>query len=241
MSKRPIIGIPAEIRLIKDVRRNSINQPEIAGVVAAGGAVISIPTREPDLMATYIVLCDGLLLPGGPDVAPKFYGEEPIPQQGDSDALLDESEIKLVQLAVEKQVPIFALCRGMQIMNVALGGTMYQDIESQRDKKTLQHYQKAPMDQGTHRIAVTPGSRLEKIIGGGDDIYVNSHHHQAVKAIAPQLQLTAIARDGVIEGVETKDSDLITAVQWHPEFMWQNNERMRALFTDFIGRVEKHQ
>lgn len=114
----------------------------MAAIIKHGGAPILIPTRNPELMVQYIDLIDGLLLPGGPDVAPQFYGEEPVPLLGDTDRLLDQSSIELTKLAIERHKPIFAICRGMQVVNVALGGTLYQDMGSQREKPVLQHYQK---------------------------------------------------------------------------------------------------
>lgn len=237
---KSIIGIPAEDRIVNGLHRNSVNQADVAAVTTAGGVALPIPTRNPELMANYIGLCDGLMFPGGPDIAPRFYGEEPIPELGDTDSPLDESEIQLAKLAVIQSIPILGLCRGMQIINVALGGTVYQDLKQQRNRQTFQHYQKAPMDQGTHSVSVTPETRLESIVGSGDHL-VNSRHHEAVKALASGLKLSALAKDGVIEGMESEDNDLILAVQWHPEFMFESNEQMAALFRDFLQRVDHHQ
>ncbi|GAA2975362.1 gamma-glutamyl-gamma-aminobutyrate hydrolase family protein [Lentilactobacillus parakefiri] len=239
MGKYYTIGIPAEIRVINNLDRNSVNDNEVAGVIKHGGVPVLIPTRNPEIMAQYVDLIDGLLLPGGPDVAPKFYGEEPVQNLGDTDAFLDASEIELVKLAVAKRKPIFGICRGVQVLNVALGGTLYQDLYSQRNRPTLQHYQKAPMQQGTHTISVTPDSYLAKIIGTDDTTLVNSHHHEAVKAVSSQLNISALAKDGVIEGVESKDDDLIIGVQWHPEAMFQTDQVQDALFADFMARVAK--
>lgn len=239
MDKQYVIGLPAESRIINNLARNTVNNDEVAGVIKHGGIPILIPTRNPELMAQYVDVIDGLLLPGGPDVAPKFYGEEPVPNLGDTDAFLDASEIELVKLAVAKRKPIFGICRGVQVLNVALGGTLYQDLYSQRNRPTLQHYQKAPMPQGTHTISVTPDSYLAKIIGHDDTTLVNSHHHEAVKAVSSQLNISALAKDGVIEGVESKDDDLIIGVQWHPEAMFRTDEKQDALFADFMARVDK--
>lgn len=239
MGKHYTIGIPAEVMVIRNLDRNTVNNDEVAGVIKHGDIPVLIPTRNPELMAQYVDVIDGLLLPGGPDVAPKFYGEEPVPNLGDTDAFLDASEIELVKLAVAKRKPIFGICRGVQVLNVALGGTLYQDLYSQRNRPTLQHYQKAPMPQGTHTISVTPDSYLAKIIGRDDTTLVNSHHHEAVKAVSSQLNISALAKDGVIEGVESKDDDLIIGVQWHPEAMFRTDEKQDALFADFMARVDK--
>lgn len=239
MNKKYVIGVPSEVRVINNLDRNVVNNPEVAAIIKHGGAPILVPTRNPELMVQYIDLIDGLLLPGGPDVAPQFYGEEPVPLLGDTDRLLDQSSIELTKLAIERHKPIFAICRGMQVVNVALGGTLYQDMGSQREKPVLQHYQKAPMDQGTHTISINADSYLAQIIGHDDKVYVNSHHHEAIKAVSSQLKISALAKDGIIEGVESLDDDLIVGVQWHPEAMFKTDEKQDALFANFMKRVGK--
>lgn len=128
---KPIIGIPAERRLMNGSYRNNVNQGEVAAVVKAGGVPVLIPTREPDLATNYSQLIDGLLLPGGADIAPRFFGEEPLPEMGESDDKLDATEIALTKQAVNANKPILGICRGAQILNVALGGDIYQDIGTQ--------------------------------------------------------------------------------------------------------------
>lgn len=235
----PIIGIPAERRLFNGSYRNNVNQGEVAAVIKAGGVPVLIPTRNPELAKSYNDLIDGLLLPGGADVAPKFYNEEPLPELGETDAWLDETEIELTKLAVQTGKPILGICRGTQILNVALGGTLYQDIGSQIDTQTYQHFQKAPLDQGTHYADLTSGSILQSIFQGQQHVLVNSHHHESVKEIASQLKLTATASDGVIEGVESQTGELVVGVQWHPELMYQNNRDEFAIFENFIQRVNR--
>lgn len=238
MSKQVIIGIPAESRLLDNAYRNSVNQADVAAVVKAGGAPVLIPTREPALVTRYLDVIDGLLLPGGPDVAPRFYGEEPLPQLGMTDALLDESELTLVREAVKRGIPIFGICRGIQVINVALGGDLYQDIATQFEQPVLQHFQNAAMTQGTHHIAIDAQSRLAAIVQA-DGLLVNSHHHQSLKTVAPQLKVTATASDDAIEAVESVADDLIVAVQWHPETMFEVDAQMFTLFEDFVKRVER--
>ena len=237
VSKKYVIGIPAENRLIGNLPRNIVNNSEVAGVIKHGGVPLLIPTTNPELMSMYANLIDGLLLPGGPDVAPKFYDEEPINELGDTDSFLDASEINLVQLAVKNKKPIFGICRGIQVLNIALGGNVYQDLYSQRKHPTLQHFQKAPMVQGTHTISITPDSYLEQIVGKSDKLFVNSHHHEAVHIVSQQLKVSAVAKDGVIEGIESKDDALIIGVQWHPEAMYETDAKEDALFSNFMDRV----
>ncbi|GAX00373.1 gamma-glutamyl-gamma-aminobutyrate hydrolase family protein [Secundilactobacillus silagei] len=236
---KPIIGIPAERRLVDGSYLNSVNQGEVAAVVKAGGVPVLIPTRESDLATNYSQLIDGLLLPGGVDVAPRFYGEEPLPKMAASDDRLDATEIALTNQAVTAGKPILGICRGTQVLNVALGGNLYQDIGTQVDHQTYQHSQKASFDQGTHYIDVAEGSLLQGIFQGQQHVLVNSLHHQAIKTPAPQLKITAKASDGIIECVESKDSNLIVAVQWHPELMFKEDALQFAIFEDFIERVKK--
>jgi len=202
LNKKYVIGVPSEVRVINNLDRNVVNNPEVAAIIKHGGAPILIPTRNPELMVQYIDLIDGLLLPGGPDVAPQFYGEEPVPLLGDTDRLLDQSSIELTKLAIERHKPIFAICRGMQVVNVALGGTLYQDMGSQREKPVLQHYQKAPMDQGTHTISINADSYLAQIIGHDDKVYVNSHHHEAIKAVSSQLRFQPLLKMALLKALK---------------------------------------
>lgn len=238
---KPIIGIPAERRLVGDSYRNTVNQKEVAAVVKAGGVPVIIPTRKPDLAAEYSELIDGLLLPGGPDVAPRFFGEEPIPQMDEADDLLDATEITLTNLAVAARKPILGICRGAQVVNIALGGDIYQDIATQIDHQTYQHHQKAPSDQGSHYVDIAEGSMLQTIFHGQSRVLVNSFHHQSVRKLAPQLKVTATAGDGVIEAVESKDNDLILAVQWHPELLYKVNADEFAIIEAFVNRSKKYQ
>lgn len=236
---KPIIGIPAARQLVGDSYKNTVNQGEVAAITKAGGVPVLIPTREPELAADYSKLFDGLLLPGGPDVAPRFFGEEPLPEMDEADDRLDATEIELIKLAVAAGKPMLGICRGAQVVNIALGGDIYQDIAKQIDHQTYQHHQKAPYNQGSHYVDIAEASMLQTIFQGQQHVLVNSYHHQAVRKLAPQLKLTAKAGDGVAEAVESKDSNLILAVQWHPELMYKENAAEYAIFEDFIKRVKE--
>ncbi len=139
-----------------------------------------------------------------------------------------------MRTAVAKHVPILGICRGAQIINVALGGNVYQDLASQYPGKILKHHQSAPGDQPTHFVSVNHDSKLFKTIG--DNVFVNSRHHQAIKDVPEGLQIVATASDGVIEAIENKDAS-VQAVQWHPENMWQHDSRQLQIFKDFIDRI----
>ncbi len=205
--------------------------------------IIAFPddvSKVAQLAQDYVQLIDGLMLPGGPDVDPTFYGEEPHPKIGMTLYQKDRFEIALIKAALAADKPIFGICRGIQIMNVAMGGTLYQDLESQYPELKIQHPQATLGQFATHHVELTAGSKLAKLYGQST-IKVNSRHHQAVKAVGKGLKVTAVAPDGVIEGMESTDTDLFLGVQWHPENMWQQEDPQQlVVFQDFLDRIAAH-
>lgn len=205
--------------------------------------IIAFPddvSKVDQLAQDYVQLIDGLMLPGGPDVDPTFYGEEPHPKIGMTLYQKDRFEIALIKAALAADKPIFGICRGIQIMNVAIGGTLYQDLESQYPELKIQHPQATLGQFATHHVELTAGSKLAKLYGQST-IKVNSRHHQAVKAVGKGLKVTAVAPDGVIEGMESTDTDLFLGVQWHPENMWQQEDPQQlVVFQDFLDRIAAH-
>lgn len=205
--------------------------------------IIAFPddvSKVDQLAQDYVQLIDGLMLPGGPDVDPTFYGEEPHPKIGMTLYQKDRFEIALIKAALAAGKPIFGICRGIQIMNVAMGGTLYQDLESQYPELKIQHPQATLGQFATHHVELTAGSKLAKLYGQST-IKVNSRHHQAVKAVGKGLKVTAVAPDGVIEGMESTDTDLFLGVQWHPENMWQQEDPQQlVVFQDFLDRIAAH-
>ncbi|WP_338214829.1 gamma-glutamyl-gamma-aminobutyrate hydrolase family protein [Companilactobacillus muriivasis] len=237
MSK--VIGITADIytgatSVINQKLMDFVPRPAVDGVVAAGGIPVSLPYIPKEQINGLVERLDGIIFTGGPDIDPTFMGEEPIPQLGATNRNRDIFEIALIRTAVAKKVPILGICRGAQIINVALGGTVYQDLNSQFPGKVLKHHQEAPGDQPTHFISVNHDSYLFKTVS--DNVFVNSRHHQAIKDVATGLNIVAEAPDGVIEGIENSDAS-IQGVQWHPENMWQHDSRQLELFQDFIARA----
>jgi putative glutamine amidotransferase len=182
----------------------------------------------PDHAAAALGGVRGLVLTGGEDVAPQRYGAAPHPRLGTVDASRDATEVALIDAARQRRLPILAICRGIQILNVALGGTLYQDLDSERPG-TLSHSDEA----SRHGVRVAPGSLLERTLGT-QSATVNSRHHQAIRDLAPGLKAVAWAEDGVIEAAEPKSADdpWIVAVQWHPEDLTE-----RALFEGFAQAV----
>ncbi len=234
---RPVIGLTHSIELAEDRLHTPLAYP--AAVEAAGGTPILLPATADDaVMRQYLSLVDGLLLTGGDDVDPQCYGEDQIWQCGDICPMRDRYELQLVRLAIDMKKPIFGICRGLQLLNVALGGTLYQDLHSQKPD-SICHGQKQRPFYTSHQADVADGSRLHKLFGG--QIAVNSHHHQAIKDLGEGLTATATAPDGVIEAVEGTADFYCVALQWHPELLVQRTENAahKALFTDFVNACRK--
>lgn len=161
-------------------------------------------------------LCDGLVLTGGEDVNPAWYGEEPRPELGRVNQRRDRTEMVTLRLALERELPILGICRGCQLVNICLGGTLYQDLDTQRPG-TLTHRQSDPWEQRTHYIDVVKDSLLHRIVRS-DEMMINSFHHQGIKDLAPKLRVSARAEDGTIEAVEAPEyPSWFLGVQWHPE------------------------
>jgi putative glutamine amidotransferase len=210
-----------------------LNGQYVAALNAAGADVVLLPAGQPP-PAAILDRLDGMLFPGGLDVDPAHYGEEPAPALGRVNSDLDLLELPLVRQTAELGLPILGVCRGHQMVNVALGGTLYQDITA-GGVSTFDHW--APLEKGrdylAHTIRLVPDSYLREIVGR-DEIQVNSFHHQAVKAVAPGLRANAISPDGVIEGLESLDGRVLT-VQCHPESLAPSTDWARALFEAFVA------
>lgn len=204
----------------------------IDGVQAAGGIAFVIPISDPLDAEHYVNAIDGLILAGGQDVSPIFYDEEPTHHLGATHPERDTFEIALVKEAYRQCKPIFAVCRGMQIVNVAFGGTLHQDIRI-LEQFPVQHDQKTNSQYASHSIAIAPNSFLSSFLG--ESHLVNSFHHQAVKDLADLFEATAWSADGLIEAFETKDKNQsILAVQWHPELMLSVSQKMQYFFDEIV-------
>ncbi len=204
---------------------------------AAGGVPLLIPISDDlDVVRTLYAMCDGILLPGGDDVDPTFFGEEPHAHLGDVDRRRDVVEIALARWTHEDKKPLMGICRGIQVINVAFGGTLYQDVPSQLPE-ALNHqanYTTRQWDLLSHRIALEPTSWLAKRLSG-NTVMGNTMHHQAVKDLAPGMRAVGHAPDGVIEAMEGTGDQLVVAVQCHPEYLWATTEpRWLHVFEGFI-------
>jgi putative glutamine amidotransferase len=184
---------------------------------------------------------DGVLLTGGGDVDPVLYGEDRHPSVDDAEPGRDEFEIDLVRRAMAANMPVLGICRGTQVLNVAAGGTLVQDIPS-ATPSDLSHQIKDPKSAIAHAITVAPGSRLEGVLGSAVDAAhtcrVNSRHHQSVGRLGADLVTSATAPDGIVEGIERPDADFCLGVQWHPENFWRTGE-FRALFDSFVAAARE--
>ena len=202
-------------------------------VHASGGAPVLLPVaQDRQSLAVILERLDGLLLTGGPDINPKAYGEEPLPGLREIDAELDQMELAVTRAAMAKKLPVLAVCRGIQILNVALGGSLYQDIERQIDD-SLNHLQLAAKHVATHSISIETPSQLRAIMQR-KTIWVNGKHHQAIKEVARGLIVSARAADGVIEAVEHVSHAFVIGVQWHPEGSWSQDRYSKKLFKAFV-------
>lgn len=198
-------------------------RPEIAlyavyvGVLERLGLTSALitPAHSPRSVQLLLRRCSGLVLTGGEDVDPSRYGEDAVPELGMVNPARDAMEIAALGLALERRLPVLGICRGMQLMNVFFGGTLYQDLDTQRPGE-LAHRQVEPWGARTHQVKVEADSQLAAIVGT-EELLINSFHHQGVKDLAPTLRAVAFTTDGLVEAVELKAHPWIVGVQWHPE------------------------
>jgi putative glutamine amidotransferase len=234
MARAPLIGVTTSITIGTSPERAYVNSTYLNAIQHAGGVPVVLP---PQLSASSLARLarglDGLLLTGGGDVDPAAFGETPHPTLYDVAPLRDTLETGAVRIALERQLPILAICRGIQLLNVALGGTLFQHVGDEPGTE-LRHSQTEPRDQPSHKVKVKPTSRLAATLGT-DELEVNSMHHQAVKALGAGLEAVAWTPDQLVEGVEmTEPSRFVLGVQWHPEELIGSSEPARRLFAALV-------
>ena len=233
---RPRIGITMRIELATD--RFYLARHYSEAVEAAGGLPVHIPLiPDSDFIKGIMDNLDGLLLPGSDsDVDPQRYGHEPHPQLGSVHPIKDETDILTLAEVEKRRLPLFAICFGIQALNVARGGTLIQDLGSQYPN-AIKHEQGQPRERHSHRVRLLEDSVLGQL-AKSENVPVNSHHHQAIETLGRELVVTAWAPDGIVEAVEDPRSDrFVLGVQWHPEMGWEKDELSRALFNRFVSEA----
>ena len=232
---KPLIGITPSF----DPRTGLLSLQESYGeaVAASGGIPVAfLLSEDPGVLLEAFKRCDGILLSGGADMDPGSYKEARISACGRSATRRDDMEIFLARRALKKNLPVLGVCRGMQLMNVAAGGTLYQDMYAQiTDRPILRHTRTAANMHPRHEIRIENDSFVYGSFQT-DRVWVNSYHHQAVKTLAPGFRITARSPDGIIEAIEHTGRKFVVGVQWHPERLWRTEPVHRNIFAEFIRR-----
>jgi len=239
--RKPIIGVSPSFD--PETRAMRINNSYFEAIEYAGGipVMLSMHNKKAELDRLMEVI-DGILLPGGRDILPLYYGENMLECCGATVPVIDDAEMLLTKTAFERGIPLLGICKGCQMVNVAMGGALYQDIAALADRKVqLIHTQgdAVPGDYPAHSVHISKDSRLYECFGH-EKILVNSFHHQACKDIAPGFLAAAHAEDGIVEAVEPVSADrFFLGVQWHPEAMFKRDDYAQALFKYFINHCIK--
>jgi putative glutamine amidotransferase len=244
-TRRPVVGIPTQtLQSLGGVSAEIppswvMSQRYILTLTAAGAIPWLIPLVDDGTLRGIYEQLDAVFLPGGADIDPATYGAEPHPLCDKTDRERDRVEVALARWALEEEKPVLGVCRGMQLINVAAGGSLYQDIAQELPGALKHDYfpfrgQSYTRDFLAHEVRVTGGTRLAQLMGAGP-LRVNSMHHQGVKTLGHGLLPTAVAPDGLVEAIEGDRDGYLVAVQWHPEALTDNDARTRAMFSDFIA------
>ena len=244
---RPVIGIPADFAPAPDTKishpRWQLNETYVNAIYDAGGLPLILPVL-PDDNDQLMNLLDGVILSGGGDIHPDRFGRPIHPRTAGISEERDELELRMFGAARARSLPILGICRGLQLVNVAMGGTLIQDIPDERPASSQhdQHLDGLARDDVSHPVDLVPGSQLEGIYGE-TRIMTNSYHHQAVDDLAEGLTITGWAEDGTVESFETAGDPFLVAVQWHPETLYRRHTDHSQIFNAFmvaarLGRVE---
>jgi putative glutamine amidotransferase len=233
---QPVIGFTALRSDEQRSRHHVLSGPYVCAIEAVGGYPITLPAL-PGPAGRGLDLVSGLLLLGGGDIEAEHFGQATGPRSDYLNPLRDRFELAILREALRRRMPVFGICRGMQVINVALGGTLYQDIRDEASTD-LEHNREDIPDQAVHGISIDPQSCLASILGS-TQASVNSSHHQAIKTLSPRLKAAAWAPDGVIEAVEIcGENGFMLGVQWHPERIAERMPEQRRLFERFVKAAE---
>ena len=240
MANRPLIGIPMRIELETD--RFYLSRHYGEAVEACGGTPMHISLiPKVEYLDAVVAKLDGLLLPGSDsDVDPIRYGQQPHQGLGAVHPVKDETDLLLISAAERKGIPILGICFGMQVLNVARGGTLIQDIAAQVPG-AIKHQQGVPRDRPSHQVTIDRSGKLKALVSRGSELSVNSHHHQAVDQLGRNLVAVSSALDGLVEAIEDPREDrFVVAVQWHPELGWREDHFSQALFQTFVDEASRY-
>lgn len=227
----PLIGISAS----RGTHGGSIaSGTYVESILKAGGIPIIVPSiTDNNTLREIVKDLDGLVLIGGDDITPIYYNETPLPDINIVDSIRDIYDLTLLKLASDRNIPILGICRGEQLINVAFGGSLYQDIPKQFANKSIEHKQTQPREEGTHLVTIEKNSKLANILGQ-TEVLTNTYHHQAVKKIAPHFIISAKTSDGITEAIEAYPNRSILGVQWHPESHAAKGDTTMQKIFDFI-------
>lgn len=223
---QPVIAMP---QMGNDLFRRYMKSKYVKSLQRAGAEVRWIALEDPELAAREALCCDGLLMPGGADVNPRFYGQEPSEKCGKPNDLRDKGEWELLKAWLPTGKPLLCICRGAQLLNVFQGGTLHQDIQGMQQ---VRHSHFPSKNKGTHTAQVREDTRLHAILGQ-NTVLVNSLHHQAVDRVGTGLAVTAVSQDGIVEALEMPEHPFCVGVQWHPEHMSFRNAAQQKIFDTF--------
>lgn len=226
---RVVIAMP---RMSTDPEPTVAQSKYTESLARAGAGMRWVELSDPEQAVQDALTCDGLLLPGGGDMDPKFYGQARIPACGEPNLLRDAAEPLLLRAFLAADKPVLGICRGIQVMNAVLGGDLYQDIKPFEHLPHNGHWAKV------HTVTVRRGTLLSRILGQ-DTVLVNSQHHQAVDRVAPGFTLAALSEDGIVEAIEKPDAGFCLGVQWHPEWLSDADPAMQSLFDAFVNACSK--
>ena len=226
---RVVIAMP---RMSTDPEPTVAQSKYMESLARAGAGMRWVELNDPEQAVQDALTCDGLLLPGGGDMDPKFYGQARIPACGEPNLLRDAAEPLLLRAFLAADKPVLGICRGIQVMNAVLGGDLYQDIKPFEHLPHNGHWAKV------HTVTVRRGTLLSRILGQ-DTVLVNSQHHQAVDRVAPGFTLAALSEDGIVEAIEKPDARFCLGVQWHPEWLSDADPAMQGLFDASVNACSK--